>query len=118
MSSRVLRKIQGDTELNDEVSDNEIENELPSGGARRKQLNVNRYDLVSWDSNRNCFIYWFSRFFQLNQMSYSESEVKEDDNETEANKSCEGNDIHESTKRKKKKKKKKSGKSVTAEKLE
>lgn len=48
-------------------------------------------------------------------MSYSESEVKEDDNETEANKSCEGNDIHESTKRKKKKKKKKSGKSVTAE---
>ncbi|XP_017781090.1 PREDICTED: transcription factor 25 [Nicrophorus vespilloides] len=84
MSSRVLRKLQGgDKELVEEGSDND--NELPSsGGARRKQLNINRYDL-------------------LNQLSHSESEVKEDDNETEA------------VKRKKKKKKKKSGKSANVE---
>lgn len=94
MSSRVLRKLHGDKEqLNEETSD--IEPDLTStGGARKKQLNVNRYDL-------------------LNQQSHSESEVKEDDNETEANKSCEGdNNNHESVKRKKRKKKKKSGKSV------
>ncbi|CAH1169502.1 unnamed protein product [Phaedon cochleariae] len=90
MSSRVLRKLQGDKEKEfpDEVSD--IETDTPmSGGARRKQLNINRYDL-------------------LNQQSHSESEVKEDDNETEAAKSC-GGETHE-IKRKKKKKKKKSGK--------
>lgn len=52
---------------------------------------------------------------QLNQQSHSESEVKEDDNETEAAKSCEG-DAHESVKKKKKKKKKKSGKYVNAQK--
>lgn len=94
MSSRVLRKLHGDKEhLNEETSD--IEPDLTSsGGARKKQLNVNRYDL-------------------LNQQSHSESEVKEDDNETEANKSCGGdNNNHESVKRKKRKKKKKSGKSV------
>lgn len=50
--------------------------------------------------------------FQLNQQSHSESEVKEDDNETEAPKSCEGDPNHEAVKRKKKKKKKKSGKHV------
>lgn len=46
MSSRVLRKLQGDKEkeLADEVSDTETD--TPVGGARRKQLNVNRYDLV------------------------------------------------------------------------
>lgn len=43
MSSRVLRKLQGEKEL-DEVSDTETD--TPVGGARRKQLNVNRYDLV------------------------------------------------------------------------
>lgn len=52
---------------------------------------------------------------QLNQQSHSESEVKEDDNETEAGKSCEGN-AHESIKRKKKKKKKKSGKYANTQK--
>lgn len=51
---------------------------------------------------------------QLNQQSHSESEVKEDDNETEAARSCEG-DHHESVKRKKKKKKKKSGKYVNTQ---
>lgn len=47
MSSRVLRKLQGDKdkELGDEVSDTETDTPV-SGGARRKQLNINRYDLV------------------------------------------------------------------------
>lgn len=45
MSSRVLRKLQGDKELNEDLSDNDTD--LPvSGGARRKQLNINRYGLV------------------------------------------------------------------------
>ncbi|KAK5642561.1 hypothetical protein RI129_008728 [Pyrocoelia pectoralis] len=92
MSSRVLRKLQGDNELNEELSDVEPESDLPvSGGARRKQLNINRYDL-------------------LNQQSFSESEVKEDDNETEVTNAHEGDEAHESVKRRKKKKKKKSGK--------
>lgn len=48
MSSRVLRKLQGDNnkELPDELSDNEGDVSL-TGGARRKQLNINRYDLVN-----------------------------------------------------------------------
>lgn len=41
--------------------------------------------------------------------------MKEDDNETEAAKSCEGDANHESIKRKKKKKKKKSGKHVSTQ---
>lgn len=41
--------------------------------------------------------------------------MKEDDNETEAPKSCEGDPNHEAVKRKKKKKKKKSGKHVNAQ---
>lgn len=53
-------------------------------------------------------------FSQLNQQSHSESEVKEDDNETEAARSCEG-DNHESVRKKKKKKKKKSGKCVNTQ---
>ncbi|XP_057655080.1 transcription factor 25 [Diorhabda carinulata] len=95
MSSRVLRKLQGDKEkeLQEEVSDTETDTPV-SGGARRKQLNINRYDL-------------------LNQQSHSESEVKEDDNETEAAKSCEGE--HHEIKKKKKKKKKKSGKHTNAQ---
>ncbi|XP_023012489.1 nuclear localized protein 1 [Leptinotarsa decemlineata] len=95
MSSRVLRKLQGDKEKEfaEEVSDTETDTPV-TGGARKKQLNINRYDL-------------------LNQQSHSESEVKEDDNETEAAKSCEG-EPHE-IKRKKKKKKKKSGKHVSTQ---
>lgn len=53
MSSRVLRKLQGDNDLQqaEDVSDLD-ETDLPvsssgNGGARRKQLNINRYDLVS-----------------------------------------------------------------------
>jgi hypothetical protein len=45
MSSRVLRKLQGDKDIVDDISDTETD--IPvSGGARRKQLNINRYDLV------------------------------------------------------------------------
>lgn len=51
MSSRVLRKLglQGEkdtTSLADEASDTEADFSS-SGGAKKKQLNINRYDLVS-----------------------------------------------------------------------
>ncbi|KAK9885935.1 hypothetical protein WA026_013812 [Henosepilachna vigintioctopunctata] len=92
MSSRVLRKLQAEKDIVDEVSDTETE--TPVGGTRKKQLNINRYDL-------------------LNQQSHSESEVKEDDNETEAPKSCE--DINQEVKRKKRKKKKKVAKHVSTQ---
>lgn len=93
MSSRVLRKLQGDKDFaNDLQNDNsDPESDLEStGGAKKKQLNINRYDL-------------------LNQQSHSESEVKEDDDhETEAaNAPEEADDIRESSRKKKKKKKKK-----------
>lgn len=48
MSSRVLRKLQGDKDLpEDIVSDPDLDVPYSSGGARRKQLNINRYDLVN-----------------------------------------------------------------------
>ncbi|ERL92131.1 hypothetical protein D910_09451, partial [Dendroctonus ponderosae] len=43
----------------------------------------------------------------LNEQSQSESEVKEDDNETETAKSCDGQNVQECPKKKRKKKKKK-----------
>ncbi|XP_066156693.1 ribosome quality control complex subunit TCF25 [Euwallacea fornicatus] len=98
MSSRLLRKLQREKEKELGENENEIlsdvDVETPVGGTRKKQLNINRYDL-------------------LNQQSHSESEVKEDDNETEANRSYEG-EIHESVKKKRKKRKKKSGKQTSA----
>lgn len=89
MSSRVLRKLQGDKDFANDCSDPDSELE-GTGGAKKKQLNVNRYDL-------------------LNQQSHSESEVKEDDDhETEAaNAPEEADDALESLRRKRKKKKKK-----------
>lgn len=49
ISTRVLRKFQGDRDLvtanAEEGSD--VDDAPFSGGARKKQLNVNRYDLVS-----------------------------------------------------------------------
>lgn len=45
MSSRVLRKLQVEKDLPDDVSDNETEIST-GGGARPKHLNINRYDLV------------------------------------------------------------------------
>jgi hypothetical protein len=49
MSSRVLRKLQGDKDfvngMQNDYSDPESELER-AGGAKKKQLNVNRYDVV------------------------------------------------------------------------
>uniref|UniRef100_A0A0P4VSV4 Putative transcription factor 25 n=2 Tax=Rhodnius TaxID=13248 RepID=A0A0P4VSV4_9HEMI len=95
MSSRVLRKLglQGEKELNclgDDGSDTEADFSS-SSGAKKKQLNINRYDL-------------------LNQQSHSESEVKEDDDHETAGSlnAQEGAiDLKDATRRKKKKKKKK-----------
>ncbi|KAG4075327.1 hypothetical protein HA402_003118 [Bradysia odoriphaga] len=85
MSSRVLKKLHGEPELDkneeDILSDIESEKE-------KKQIN-NRYDL-------------------LNDQSLSESEVKEDDNETEHTSTATPHPIE--AKKKKKKRKKKSGK--------
>lgn len=56
MSSRVLRKLQGETDLATELggldeSDQENNEDLlasgTGGGAKKKQFNVNRYDLVN-----------------------------------------------------------------------
>ncbi|XP_065340572.1 ribosome quality control complex subunit TCF25 [Cloeon dipterum] len=103
MSSRVLRKLQGDTGLRvDSDPEKDAEDDLLSvaagGGAKKKQLNVNRYDL-------------------LNQQSLSESEVKEDDdNETEPTQDQDGADpADKGAKRKKKKKKKKAVKVALAQ---
>jgi hypothetical protein len=49
MSSRVLRKLQGDKDFANELqNDNsDPESDLEStGGAKKKQLHINRYDLV------------------------------------------------------------------------
>ncbi|XP_075228649.1 nuclear localized protein 1 [Lycorma delicatula] len=98
MSYRVLKKLglQGEKDLSvlaDDASDTEADFSS-SGGAKKKQLNLNRYDL-------------------LNQQSHSESEVKEDDDHetTGSLNAYEGatNDNRDA-RRKKKKKKKKPGK--------
>lgn len=67
------------------------------------------YCIIKYLLNYNFFNFIL---LQLNQQSHSESEVKEDDNETEANNAPTSIDGHEATKRKKKKRKKKSGKSI------
>lgn len=98
MSSRVLRKLglQGEKDLTclaDDGSDTEADFSS-SSGAKKKQLNINRYDL-------------------LNQQSHSESEVKEDDDhETAGSLNAQEGAIEakETTRRKKKKKRKKPGK--------
>ncbi|XP_055301813.1 transcription factor 25 [Sitodiplosis mosellana] len=91
MSSRVLKKLHGDNDLEvreQDASDLDNDNSfIGSSGARKKQFDGNRYDLF--------------------QQSMSESEVKEDDNETEHNSTATPNpDI----KKKRKKRKKRSGK--------
>jgi hypothetical protein len=45
MSSRVLRKLQGDKDFKNDCSDPESELEC-AGGAKKKQLNLNRYNVV------------------------------------------------------------------------
>ncbi|KDR12891.1 transcription factor 25 [Zootermopsis nevadensis] len=89
----ILRKLQGDTDFAKDLLNENSDPESDLEGARgvkKKQPNVNRYDL-------------------LNQQSHSESEVKEDDDhETEtANFPKEADDAKESRRKKKKKKKKK-----------
>jgi hypothetical protein len=64
MSSRVLRKLQGGkdfaNDLPNDYSDPDSELEV-TGGAKKKQLNVNRYDLVRTTvfifSSFTCLIY-------------------------------------------------------------
>lgn len=58
MSSRVLKKLHGDTDLkihehdeDDELQsdiENDIGNVAAGSGAKKKQLNINRYDLVNY----------------------------------------------------------------------
>lgn len=52
MSSRMLKKIHGDNleiKLDEQQVVSDLETELSSaaGGTKKKQLNINRYDLVS-----------------------------------------------------------------------
>ncbi|XP_073841683.1 nuclear localized protein 1 [Musca autumnalis] len=93
MSSRVLKKLQGSNELQEDIED--VDNLLSSGGEDDP-------DLQSGKGKSN--------FFDLlNQQSLSESEVKEDDNETEhasAATNLEGPGPAASKKKKKKRKKK------------
>ena len=63
MSSRVLRKLQGDknfvNDMQNDCSDPESELEC-ARGAKKKQLNVNRYDVVRQflvSSHFKCLIY-------------------------------------------------------------
>ncbi|KAG8224133.1 hypothetical protein J437_LFUL001827 [Ladona fulva] len=99
MSSRVLRKLQGEQDISNVLGvegNSDGEADVTSSSVRKKPLNVNRYDL-------------------LNQQSLSESEVKEDDDhetETKDAKDSLGED-RASSRRKKKKKKKKSVKSLS-----
>lgn len=98
MSSRVLKKLQGDNELElqpddgieDQGSDDTDETDLATYDKRR-QANRNPFDL-------------------LNQQSPSESEVKEDDNETEHASTAANLPSGPISKKKKKKRKKKSAK--------
>ncbi|XP_071443869.1 ribosome quality control complex subunit TCF25 [Hetaerina americana] len=98
MSSRVLRKLQGDQDLGRVLGvdgNSDVETDVTGSSERKKSLNVNRYDL-------------------LNQQSLSESEVKEDDDhETESKDTKDGIGDRDSSRRKKKKKKKKSAKSLS-----
>lgn len=101
MSSRVLKKLHGELDLDleiieqedEQLSDVEIDTGSDISGTKKKQFNINRYDL-------------------LNEQSLSESEVKEDDNETEHASTTAPHP--EQAKKKKKKRKKKSGKQSTS----
>ena len=70
MSSRVLRKLQGDKDfVNDMRNDySDPESELAcAGGAKKKQLNINRYDVVRHflvSSHFKCLIYIHRKWFQ------------------------------------------------------
>uniref|UniRef100_T1PBV6 Transcriptional repressor TCF25 n=1 Tax=Musca domestica TaxID=7370 RepID=T1PBV6_MUSDO len=93
MSSRVLKKLQGADEL--QPNDEDVDNLLSSGGEDP--------DLQSGKGKSN--------FFDLlNQQSPSESEVKEDDNETEHASAATNLETGPAASKKKKKKRKKKSK--------
>lgn len=49
MSSRVLKKLHGDNDLEQDTSDLDNDNSfIGNSGARRKQVDGNRYDLVNF----------------------------------------------------------------------
>uniref|UniRef100_A0A1I8MQK8 Uncharacterized protein n=1 Tax=Musca domestica TaxID=7370 RepID=A0A1I8MQK8_MUSDO len=94
MSSRVLKKLQGADEL--QPNDEDVDNLLSSGGEEDP-------DLQSGKGKSN--------FFDLlNQQSPSESEVKEDDNETEHASAATNLETGPAASKKKKKKRKKKSK--------
>nr|CAD7267858.1 unnamed protein product [Timema shepardi] len=95
MSSRVLRKLQGDKDFPNKLVDeknSDLDSDLENNGAKKKKpLNVNRFNL-------------------LTQQSHSESEVKEDDDhETEVSLDVREpmEEGHDASRRKKKKKRRK-----------
>ncbi|XP_058058996.1 ribosome quality control complex subunit TCF25 [Anopheles bellator] len=107
MSYRILRKLQGNEleikEQIDEVSDGgdaDYDTNSTSSQNRnsKKQLNINRYDLLN------------------QQQSFSESEVKEDDNDETEKDAADGTvSVHlAEAKKRKKKKKKKTGKYMSS----
>ncbi|XP_061386738.1 ribosome quality control complex subunit TCF25 [Musca vetustissima] len=96
MSSRVLKKLQGGDELQPNLDDEDVDNLLSSGGEDDP-------DLQSGKGKSN--------FFDLlNQQSLSESEVKEDDNETEHASAATNLEAGPAASKKKKKKRKKKSK--------
>ncbi|CAG2057844.1 unnamed protein product, partial [Timema podura] len=95
MSSRVLRKLQGDKDFPNKLVDeknSDLDSDLENNGVKKKKpLNVNRFNL-------------------LTQQSHSESEVKEDDDhETEVSLDMREpmEEGHDASRRKKKKKRRK-----------
>nr|CAD7197798.1 unnamed protein product [Timema douglasi] len=95
MSSRVLRKLQGDKDFPNKLVDeknSDLDSDLENNGAKKKKpLNVNRFNL-------------------LTQQSHSESEVKDDDDhETEVSLDVREpmEEGHDASRRKKKKKRRK-----------
>lgn len=68
MSSRVLKKLHGENDLDIKEQDiSDIDNDIGSsgggvGGARKKQFEMNRYDLVSLIGNLVPFLLLFNKF--------------------------------------------------------
>lgn len=114
MSSRVLKKLQGTDDLSIPKQDDENsepDSQIVIGGTRK--VNINPYDMVIFNKNIGFsnifdnFSYFCSQFIE---QSMSESEVKEDDNETEhasASAAAASSARTEQAKKKKKKRKKK-----------
>ncbi|XP_013114197.1 ribosome quality control complex subunit TCF25 [Stomoxys calcitrans] len=96
MSSRVLKKLQGGDELKPNADEEDVDNLLSSGGEDDPDLQTGKGK---------------TNFFDLlNQQSLSESEVKEDDNETEHASAATNLEAGPAASKKKKKKRKKKSK--------